>query len=287
MQCTASSRQWLGENTAMPLSRAAPQLAQSSVRRCSSAPILLLLTELSADLMTARKGKTTWIHDEYQHAVRLVNQGRLVLIPVLLEPGGTTEFFSPDNVVDLTADQRDFRKIDSILPPAPLALTERQIEELSRAVRGVRSGLPPGTVGRSRRRSAAPRPSGCGLRPPVPPHAALDLYRRPGGTRCRPATAPCDLWRADRVPPLFGLLRRARDPEPGVSADLLSESGRAGADPSWRRPSPGRSWSGPTAARPLWALAGERAQTASARRAASSSAISASMTSSSASPART
>jgi TIR domain len=36
---------------------------------------LLLLTELSADFITARKGKMTWIHDEYDHAVRLVNQG--------------------------------------------------------------------------------------------------------------------------------------------------------------------------------------------------------------------
>ena len=95
---------------------------------------VLLLTELSADLMTARNRKTTWIHDEYQHAVRLVDQGRLVLIPVLLEPGGTTEFFTADKVVDLTADQRDFRKIESILPPDPVALTEREIEELSGAV---------------------------------------------------------------------------------------------------------------------------------------------------------
>jgi hypothetical protein len=95
---------------------------------------LLLLTELSADMMTARKGKTTWIHDEYQHAVRLVNQGRLVLIPVLLERGGTTEFFGADNVVDLTADQGDFRKIANILPPDPVTLSEREIGELSRAV---------------------------------------------------------------------------------------------------------------------------------------------------------
>lgn len=95
---------------------------------------LLLLTELSADLMTGRKDKTTWIHDEYQHTVRLVNQGRLVLIPVLLEPGGTTEFFTSDNVVDLTADQRDFRRIESILRPDPVSLTEREIEELSHAV---------------------------------------------------------------------------------------------------------------------------------------------------------
>jgi hypothetical protein len=95
---------------------------------------LLLLTELSADLMTGGRGKTTWIHDEYQHAARLVNQGRLVLIPVLLEPAGTTESLSRDKVVDLTADQRDFGKIENVLPPAPVALTEREIDELSRAM---------------------------------------------------------------------------------------------------------------------------------------------------------
>jgi len=95
---------------------------------------LLLLTELSADFITGRKHKTSWIHDEYQHALRLVNQGRLVLIPVLLEPEGTTDFFSRDNVVDLTADQRDFRKVDGILPPDPLTLAEPETEELSRSV---------------------------------------------------------------------------------------------------------------------------------------------------------
>src|SRR5215204_998313 len=95
---------------------------------------LLLLTELSANFITGRKHKTSWIHDEYQHALRLVNQGRLVLIPVLLEPEGTTDFFTRDLVVDLTADQSDFGKIYSILPPELVSLTGGEIEELSRAV---------------------------------------------------------------------------------------------------------------------------------------------------------
>lgn len=94
---------------------------------------LLLLTELSADLMTGRAGKTTWIHDEYQHALRLVNQGRLVLVPLLLEPEGTTDFFTRDKVVDVTADPRDFRKIERILPADPTSLTEGEIKELSGA----------------------------------------------------------------------------------------------------------------------------------------------------------
>jgi hypothetical protein len=95
---------------------------------------VLMLTESSADFITARNHKTSWIFDEYQHAVRLVNEGRLVLIPVLLEPNGITEFFNRRNVVDLTSDNRDFRKIVSILPSNPRSLTVPEIDELSHTV---------------------------------------------------------------------------------------------------------------------------------------------------------
>jgi hypothetical protein len=95
---------------------------------------LLLLTELSADLMSARKGKTTWIHDEYQHAVRLTNAGRLVIVPVLLEPGGMMPPFTPDRVIDLTRDRRDFAALHAILTPAPLALAEPDVAELAAVV---------------------------------------------------------------------------------------------------------------------------------------------------------
>jgi len=95
---------------------------------------LLLLTQLSADMISARKGKTTWIFDEYQHAVRLVNSGRLLIVPVLLEPHGTTDFFTPERVIDLTAAPRDFGKLRGILAPDPLKLAEPQVKELSAVV---------------------------------------------------------------------------------------------------------------------------------------------------------
>jgi hypothetical protein len=95
---------------------------------------VVLLTELSADLMTGRKGKTTWIHDEFQHAVRLTNGGRLIIVPVLLEPKGTTDFFTLDNVIDLTKDQRAFGALDDILRPRPLALDAGRTNELSATV---------------------------------------------------------------------------------------------------------------------------------------------------------
>jgi hypothetical protein len=84
--------------------------------------------------MTGRKGKTTWIHDEFQHAVRLTNGGRLIIVPVLLEPKGTTDFFTLDNVIDLTKDQRAFGALDDILRPRPLALDAGRTNELSATV---------------------------------------------------------------------------------------------------------------------------------------------------------
>lgn len=95
---------------------------------------VLLLTGLSADMITARKGKTTWIFDEYQHAVRLVNNGRLFIIPVLLEPKGMIDTFTPEQVIDLTTTPRDFGKLHKILAPDPIELSEAEIKELSTTV---------------------------------------------------------------------------------------------------------------------------------------------------------
>lgn len=95
---------------------------------------VLLLTELSADVLTARKGKTTWIFDEYQHAVRCVNAGRLFIVPVLLEPNGMTDAFTSEQVIDLTASPRNFGKLDDILTPDPIKLSEAETQELSATV---------------------------------------------------------------------------------------------------------------------------------------------------------
>ena len=99
-----------------------------------SAFYVLLLTELSADMLTARTGKTTWVFDEYQHAVRLVNSGRLFIVPVLLEPKGMTDIFTPEQVIDLTATPRDFGKLHDILAPDPITLSEAEIKDLPATV---------------------------------------------------------------------------------------------------------------------------------------------------------
>lgn len=101
----------------------------TSLQECNIC--ILLLTELAADLLTARKGKTSWIFDEHQHAVRLVNIGRLILVPVLLEEKGQTDYFTLDNVVDLTGSQRNFEALNDVLTPNPIQLDESETDELT------------------------------------------------------------------------------------------------------------------------------------------------------------
>jgi hypothetical protein len=91
---------------------------------------VLLLTEASADMLTAGRGKTTWIFDEFQHALRLVNSGRLLVVPVLLEPHGLGDF-RPEQVMDLSATPRDLSKLKDMLAPDPAALSEAEIDQLS------------------------------------------------------------------------------------------------------------------------------------------------------------
>jgi hypothetical protein len=93
---------------------------------------VLLLTELSGDALTARKHKTTWIFDEYQHAARLTNSGRLFIVPVLLEPKGMTDMF--EKTIDLTANPKDFGKLQEVLTPLPIKLSDAEIDELSTTV---------------------------------------------------------------------------------------------------------------------------------------------------------
>ena len=92
---------------------------------------VLALTEAAADMITARKHKTTWIFDEYQHAVRLVNSGRLIIVPVLLDGKGETDEFTARNSIDLTRQPRDLDKLNDILAPNPLALSEAEIQTLT------------------------------------------------------------------------------------------------------------------------------------------------------------
>lgn len=100
----------------------------ASLQECSF--YVLLLTEACADFITARKRKTTWIFDEYQHAVGLANSGRMFIVPVLLEPGGATDAFDATNSIDMTREPRELTRLDAILTPAPLALDAAQTAEL-------------------------------------------------------------------------------------------------------------------------------------------------------------
>jgi len=104
----------------------------TSLQQCQV--YLLLLTRLSAELITAGRHRTSWVHDEFQHAVRLANAGRLVLVPVLLEDGGLDGPFALDQVIDLRNDPRGFAALDDVLPAAPLALDDAATAALAAAV---------------------------------------------------------------------------------------------------------------------------------------------------------
>lgn len=103
-----------------------------SLQDCSF--YLMLLTESSLRFSTASEGKTTWIHEEYQHAVRLVNAGRLIMVPVLLDEQGMPDFLTREQVIDLTSEPRDFDALNDILAPDPLALPETVVAELEAIV---------------------------------------------------------------------------------------------------------------------------------------------------------
>jgi hypothetical protein len=104
----------------------------ASLQQCTF--YLLLLTKASADAIGARERHTTWLFDEYQHAARLVNAGRLILVPVLLEPDGTTDHLPLERVLDLTEAPDDFSGLDAILTPQPPALADADVEALSTLV---------------------------------------------------------------------------------------------------------------------------------------------------------
>ena len=104
----------------------------TSVQECVY--YVLLLTEKCAENITARKRPPSWIFDEYQHALRLVNAGKLLILPLLLEEGGTTDFFTRERVIDISKDRHDYTKLDDLLPPNPQSLSEEEKGLLKRCL---------------------------------------------------------------------------------------------------------------------------------------------------------
>jgi len=78
---------------------------------------MLILTEKTADYITARTGKTSWIFDEYQQALMLVNEGRMFIVPLLVEEKGQTDYFTKQNCIDITAGIYNFQKLDALFYP--------------------------------------------------------------------------------------------------------------------------------------------------------------------------
>lgn len=101
----------------------------SSLQYCQFC--ILILTEASADMLFARNNKTTWIFDEYQHAVRLTNLGQLFIVPILLEEKGLGRNFTMDTVIDFTDQKIDFNKLNDLFVPDPFKLPSVDVDTLS------------------------------------------------------------------------------------------------------------------------------------------------------------
>jgi hypothetical protein len=104
----------------------------SRLQECSF--YVLILTELAADLIDARRNKTSWIHDEVQHAIRLTNAGRLCLVPVLLEAYGRISSLRDAPVLDRTAGDDRIDLPEDLFTRDPLALDAEETVSLGAAM---------------------------------------------------------------------------------------------------------------------------------------------------------
>jgi hypothetical protein len=78
---------------------------------------LVVMTDAYVDMVTARRGKTTWVHDEYSAAVLLHNNGHLRLHGLRNDPGvqlGHLAFGM--SVTDLVRGSEDFEALDAAFP---------------------------------------------------------------------------------------------------------------------------------------------------------------------------
>jgi TIR domain len=105
----------------------------ASLRECVF--YLLLLTEKCADIIDVRNNKTTWLYDEYQQALRVQDHGKLLLLPLLLEEKGETDFFKRGICVDLTKDRYNFEKLDEFFPLDPISLDVEDLAVFEKCLR--------------------------------------------------------------------------------------------------------------------------------------------------------
>lgn len=91
---------------------------------------VLILTRKTADYIKARNNKTSWIFDEYQQAVKLVNLGRLWLVPLLIEEEGKFDVY--DNLaIHMVDDIYNFKKLDAVFQSVNFKINEEQKQVLT------------------------------------------------------------------------------------------------------------------------------------------------------------
>lgn len=91
---------------------------------------VLILTRKTADYITARNNKTSWIFDEYQQAVTLVNRGRLWLVPLLIEEEGRFGVYD-SLAINMVDDIYNFKKLDAVFQSINFKINEEQKQVLT------------------------------------------------------------------------------------------------------------------------------------------------------------
>ncbi len=87
----------------------------SSIALCNY--FLVIISPGYLDRTLARKGKTSWVFDEYQQALHLVKAGKIKLRAVLSEGKGWLNVCDMFNTVDMRGGKEEFHRIHRIFPP--------------------------------------------------------------------------------------------------------------------------------------------------------------------------
>lgn len=91
---------------------------------------VLILTKKTADYITARNNVTSWLFDEYQQAVKLVDLGRLRLVPLLIEEEGRFGIYN-DLAINMVDDIYNFKKLDDVFQSINFKINEEQKQVLT------------------------------------------------------------------------------------------------------------------------------------------------------------
>jgi TIR domain len=105
------------------------EVPQYISRMVNSDVFLVVITEKYLDFIEARSGYTTWVFDEYQHAVNLHNHGRLKM-QAIWRSGVDLPAFLAMGAINMRNESNDFTMLDEYFPAykGPILSAEEKIQ---------------------------------------------------------------------------------------------------------------------------------------------------------------